>query len=459
MTAVILGLTAGRSDASSDLAVVAAYVDRDPTVDRLVILGQDGPPQEVGLPAGHSRVHGLSLRADGVALAFSASGPQGTSGVFVLNRTSGELRRLGDGAGEVAWAPDSRRLAYVRFDGAVVVDTALGGDSIQLAPGSDPARDVDRVHGCLRWSPDASMLLASYQSFGEGGTGPEGSLDALRIYRSDGSGLRGSVPVSGCGSWSPNEDRIAYVGGDGAVLSATADGEEADVLVPASCGAAVAPEWGTDGVLFHRWIDHSATSEAAARTLDPACVSEKWNGTWIRHDDGSTQLIVPASGCCARWLTGEDGHFSFVTLSQPDDRGNRARHLWLQPASGEPRRLSNDDHDVRSADVLVAMSSPTAREGASRGPETAPGELSSTRVQETQAQPTAPSSPAVPPTTAPPPRMSRPDGRAVKPQLLSPAANEGDDRAQPWGAGTVAGMAAAGVTLAAVRVRRISAGS
>jgi Tol biopolymer transport system component len=94
-----------------------------------------------------------------------------------------------------AWSPDSRRVAFRRADGSIVVAGIEGGPAQPVAPGG---ADFD-------WSPDGSRLAYA--------GGAPGDLD-VHVVRSDGSGdvmLAGGPGAQLAPRWSPDGAQVAFL--------------------------------------------------------------------------------------------------------------------------------------------------------------------------------------------------------------------------------------------------------
>jgi Tol biopolymer transport system component len=111
-------------------------------------------------------------------------------------------------AGEPAWAPDSKRIAFVRFgrpSGAVSVIRADGAGARDLAPWQRPrfyaavgGNDVKDVG----WSPRGDTIAYS--------TGTDGRI---HVIRADGGGDR-AIAAGVEPAWSPSGRSIAYLHAD-----------------------------------------------------------------------------------------------------------------------------------------------------------------------------------------------------------------------------------------------------
>ena len=208
---------------------------------------------------------------DGARIAFVSRGS-----VFLVRRDGRGRRALGRGA-ELAWAPDSRHLAFDRGGrGGIRVVDADGGGGRTVTAGS-----YDRGPS---WSPDGAELVFSRTEkpggaeslFTAGAAGairslgikgadpawsPAGSRVAFWRYQPDGVVLTvesldgsGSVSItralpsySGPARWSPDGSKLALTACSafGACRVDVSDTAGSDVLILGSGGE---PSWAPDGV-------------------------------------------------------------------------------------------------------------------------------------------------------------------------------------------------------------------
>lgn len=168
---------------------------------------QDGRParpagKTVGIPSGIAfsfggRIH--LMRPDGLRRQRLTGG-----------------RPAGHGAGDVqaAWAPDGRRLAFVRTSkpspdrSRIYLLDVAGGRATALTPGGRQIQSIDPA-----WSPDGRQIAYTrWNSRGEVGE------NAIVVAQADGSGERvlrrvgldGQPDVMGQPAWSPDGAQILY---------------------------------------------------------------------------------------------------------------------------------------------------------------------------------------------------------------------------------------------------------
>jgi TolB protein len=145
-----------------------------------------------------------SWSSDGGEIAFAGTDESGNSAIYIVNVTTGELRRVTHShwfETSPAWSPDGRQIAFVRGthdSQSLWIVNVENGDltHVSTLPAENPA-----------WSPDGRTIAFSRS----GAVALDGGI---WLVRSDGSGLRrlanAAVTSDGNLSWSPDGSEIAF---------------------------------------------------------------------------------------------------------------------------------------------------------------------------------------------------------------------------------------------------------
>lgn len=150
---------------------------------------------------------------DGERIAFEGSAAVDSDGdplnpdIYVVDRDGANLRRLirtpEFPERDLAWSPDSSRLAFVSWDGVNPVIAVIGADGSGL-------RRVSEIFGLgPAWSPDGLWIAFT-------GAESSGATSYLSIYAqrvAGGERRRLATCERGCHSptWSPDGSRVAFV--------------------------------------------------------------------------------------------------------------------------------------------------------------------------------------------------------------------------------------------------------
>ncbi len=275
----------------------------------------------------------LSWSPDGKWLAYtdkpSLYAPES---VFLLSLETGEKRQLTSppadwlfGDSEIAFAPDGKTLAFVRY-------SALGVADVYLTPiaGGEPKRltfDNLKVHG-LAWAPDGRNI----------------------VYSSNRGGSFGLWRVSASGG---EPERVAT------------DGRSAEQPAISSSGKLL---------VYEQWVDQTniwkiTMAPGKEPALAPVTTSTRWDEypqyspdgariAFISDRSGSAEIWVCRSdGTEATRLTSFNGPYTRAPRWSPDGRwiafdtsaeGNFDIYL-VGPVGGTPRRLTTDASEERLA--------------------------------------------------------------------------------------------------------------
>jgi TolB protein len=274
-------------------------------------------------PPGAAQVPGRNGR-----IAYSHSTGGGGSDIFTARADGTNRVRLttSGNAGQPAWSPDGRRIAFVRevarsFDHDIWIMSSAGRGQTRLVGGR--ADDTDPA-----WSPDGRRL-AFTRNFGQllvytlathrvrlvvgNGFNPSWSPDGTRIafsrslqsgsqeqtdlftVRPDGTALRRvtRTPVNeGQPDWTPNGKSLAYTrGGNGctlAVYGIRADGSGVRRIWDKPCND-TSPSWAPDG------------TSVVVYSMGPDPFNHPQEGLWAVRADGTRGSFIVPGGIDPSW--------------------------------------------------------------------------------------------------------------------------------------------------------------
>jgi TolB protein len=230
-----------------------------------------------------------------------------------------------------AWAPDGRRLAFVRSDGRSSGDVWLmDADPTAADRHLTKLTDEAGMEGAPAWSPDGRWIayVADWQ------TGA-----SVWIRPSDGSGEANRLTDGNWPSWTPdgkrllitvgkdfNETSLAYVGIDGG------DPEALPIQLPNASEGAVSPRGEIAFV-------SSATDYANS---DPATWNEEIYTTG--HDGRRGPVRITNTPENDHWPPSWAPTGDWFAYTH--DRGQEGSRIAIVAGTGEPRYLTTDAYDL-----------------------------------------------------------------------------------------------------------------
>jgi len=161
---------------------------------------------------------------DGSRIVLNAS-----SGIAVMNADGSGLVSLGVDGEFPRWSPDGSRIAF-ESEGDIRVMDPDGAHLVILTPGHRPD-----------WSPDGSRILFDRTNLG----GCVGFICPSDLYQmeADGSQVELLLSHGGCGAWSPDGARIAYISLLEGLFVRNASGGSRTLLAnPAGCPVVWSPD-------------------------------------------------------------------------------------------------------------------------------------------------------------------------------------------------------------------------
>jgi Tol biopolymer transport system component len=253
-------------------------------------------------------------------IAFSGV-VEGVPGVYEVDASGADLRRVAGAGSQLEWSPDGRRLAFVR-DGAVwmvtrpsaarmvvrgpVYEYSWSPDGTRIAYRGDDFRlSVATIGGAVRrltadgrgpvWSPDG-RLIAFLTSVAH--VNDQGETEYVAVVRADGSGrTRLQIALTTRVAWSPDSRQLVFSASGGHLYTMRPDGTDLRVIVPRAAGG----DWSPDGRRI-AYLDGSATwvVDADGRRLHPISplgyASWSPDSRWVAVQGARVIEIVPAGG-------------------------------------------------------------------------------------------------------------------------------------------------------------------
>jgi Tol biopolymer transport system component len=267
---------------------------------------------------------GSDLSPDGSFIAY-AHGANGPLDIYVQSRVGGgqPLRLVSGPSDETAprWSPDGSRLAFTSNRGdrsSVYLVASTGGPERRVADTGYPPLDLKAMRSVLGeqpWSSDGAELTFSRRRV-------DGVTEIVTVDVGDGServlwqAPRGAMDA--LASWSPDEDRLAYVRwleGSTYELRLRELATATDRLLASRAARLHSAAWAPDGERVLFGIDRDGS---------------ELPGLWsITVDGGEEEPILFGPGFVEEVTISENGHVACSTFSHVTD-------LYLQPLDGRP---------------------------------------------------------------------------------------------------------------------------
>ncbi|GAA0239836.1 serine hydrolase [Cryptosporangium japonicum] len=286
-----------------------------------------------------------ALSADGTLVAYvlrtiDTEHDRNVDQLWLVGTDGGTPRRLTNGPADTApsWAPDGRRLAFLR-DGQLAVLDLDGGEPERLT-------DLPRGAGAPRWSPDGTRLAFVAPVGDTGGPMVSDGLD----YQADGAGLYGAVRRHlhvvdvasgdvrrltdgaqdvGAVAWSPDSATLAFTQRHGAdsdlrhrtpVFLLDVDAAHARPRLRAFAdGVAATVGWAGSALLVTGWtgdprgharlyrVDDEVTELAADVDRNVMPGAPAYPGGLPHAADGRVYFCLRDHGCTHLWSVALDG--------------------------------------------------------------------------------------------------------------------------------------------------------
>ena len=260
---------------------------------------------------------------DGRRIVFNRASKRHASELWVMNADGHGQRKLASSGYGPAWAPDSRRLAYVGVNALVIVGADASGRRVVPGRNSGPS-----------WSPDGRLIAFSRQV---------GDHDDLAVVGGNGRGLRTIRRNARARGWSPRGE-IAFVGRYGTAVGLIgADGRHARRLLR---GLGSGLTWSPDGrglaFVDEKGLHVASESGRGVQNLTPKGArwdSPAWSpdSRWIALRGQFPDTIYPDI-----LAVGADGSsFRRLTKRVPSPWGSETAAPSWRPHGATPARLGS----------------------------------------------------------------------------------------------------------------------
>jgi dipeptidyl aminopeptidase/acylaminoacyl peptidase len=166
--------------------------------------------------------------------------------LFIVPVTAGASVRVAEGRAP-EWSPDSRSIAFTKFDGGtqrVFRVSGSGGASVPVTPNGWQA-------GAYAWSPDSRRIAATLTRTDSSTNRPSTKLAVIDLATGALTWLATGDRQPADPAWSPNGNEIAF-GANGDIFVIAANGGESRAIVERP-GVDKQPRWSPDGssIAFH----------------------------------------------------------------------------------------------------------------------------------------------------------------------------------------------------------------
>lgn len=218
----------------------------------------------------------IALSPDGSKIAFRSSGS--SPGIYVMNSDGSNQIKLTSDGREPVWSPDGSKIAF----SSIRVGDGNKKIYIMNADGSNQTRITSGYYETYEhpsWSPDGTKIVCTHYQMGR----------QLYVVVSDGSNQ--AYPITSTGdywesTWSPDEDKIAFVS-NGNIYLINSDGSN---RINLTSNGGISPAWSPDGAkIVYLGTNDTIWSMNADGTNKTQILSERY----IRDPSWSNGVAVP----------------------------------------------------------------------------------------------------------------------------------------------------------------------